>query len=330
MALFMLPEAAQSVNLEKASPTLGSLQTTTAQTWWAWRQTRRYWANWWRSRLLRWDNSWTNIPAFGHWWCRVGSSASISTSSPSRWAEELFPWRRSGCRRGASHGRLCSLSPADGPASLGLSVLRGLQGSFPCRPDPHHAPSAGDPESSLAARRLPVLQADHLWSFYPGLSHIYAGTTSLPVGKLTNARLIKLPKVKMSKHLVLISFSPSCSAENIHRTREAVHGFYQQTESEMQNANKRGRVWTIMRQRLFPPRQRWFLSKSNIFKVSYHSFVWLWEEFRRGFLHQSTMKCLQHVQMKECTRRCENLFVKQCQQQGSSALLKQPCAWCLT
>lgn len=31
----VLPEAAQSVNLEKASPPLGSLQTTTAQTWWA-------------------------------------------------------------------------------------------------------------------------------------------------------------------------------------------------------------------------------------------------------------------------------------------------------
>lgn len=63
----VLPEAAQSVNLEKASPPLGSLQTTTAQTWWAWRRTRRSWANWWRPRLLRWDNSWTSILAFGHW-----------------------------------------------------------------------------------------------------------------------------------------------------------------------------------------------------------------------------------------------------------------------
>lgn len=71
---------------------------------------------------------------------------------------------------------------ADGPASLGLSVLRGLQGSFPCGPDPHHAPSAGDPEGSLAARRLPVLQADHLWRFHPGLSHLYAGTTMSACG----------------------------------------------------------------------------------------------------------------------------------------------------
>lgn len=33
--LFMLPEAAQSATLEEASPSLASLQTTTAQTWWA-------------------------------------------------------------------------------------------------------------------------------------------------------------------------------------------------------------------------------------------------------------------------------------------------------
>lgn len=180
--LSVLPEAAQSVNLEKASPPLGSLQTTTAQTWWAWKRTRRSWANWWRPRLLRWDNSWTSILAFGHWLCHVGSSASISTSSLSRWAEE----RRAQVAVKSHHADKqtnCSLSPADGPASLGLSFLRGLQGSFPRRPDSHHAPPAGDPESSLAARRLPVLQRDHLWSLYPGLSHIYAGTTETGCGK---------------------------------------------------------------------------------------------------------------------------------------------------
>lgn len=50
---------------------------------------------------------------------------------------------------------------------------------------------------------------------------------TLAVEKLTNAGLSKLRNVNMSKTLVLISFSPSRSAENIHGTREAVRGFHQ-------------------------------------------------------------------------------------------------------
>lgn len=66
---------------------------------------------------------------------------------------------------------------SDGPAGLGLSFLRGLQGSFPRRPDSHHSPPAGDPQGSLSAWCVRVLQTDHLWRFHPGMSHFHAGAT---------------------------------------------------------------------------------------------------------------------------------------------------------
>lgn len=65
----------------------------------------------------------------------------------------------------------------DGSAGLGLSFLRGLQGSFPRCSDSHHSPPARDPESSLFARCVRVLQTNHLWSLHSGLPHLHAGVT---------------------------------------------------------------------------------------------------------------------------------------------------------
>lgn len=70
---------------------------------------------------------------------------------------------------------LSGFSLADGSAGLGLSFLRGLKGALPCCADSHHAPPAGDPQSSLSARPVPVFQTDHLWSFFSGLSLLHAG-----------------------------------------------------------------------------------------------------------------------------------------------------------
>lgn len=70
-------------------------------------------------------------------------------------------------------GVVCALT--DGSEDLGLSVLRGIQSSVPSGSDTRPSSPAGDPESTLSARRLWMLQADDLWSVHHGLPRFHAG-----------------------------------------------------------------------------------------------------------------------------------------------------------
>lgn len=70
--------------------------------------------------------------------------------------------------------------PADGSASVGLPVLRGVQNPVPRRSDADPPQRGADPTGPVAAGRLPDLQADHTRHICGQLPQLHAGREAKP------------------------------------------------------------------------------------------------------------------------------------------------------
>lgn len=72
-------------------------------------------------------------------------------------------------------GNYCCWFFADCSADLGLLVLWGLKNPVPCSSDTDPPQPDSDSTGPVTARRLPNLQADHLWTICWSMSHFHAG-----------------------------------------------------------------------------------------------------------------------------------------------------------